>query len=113
MFSIPAAVAVPLRTDADGVIRVGQTRVTLLSVIADFHRGASAEEIAHHFPALSVSDVYLVIGYYLQRRDEVDAYIRQEMAVSKQMRQEMADVFPNDSLRAKVLAKLATRKQQE
>lgn len=105
MFSIPAAVAVPLRTDADGVIRVAQTRVTLLSVIADFNRGASAEEIAHHFPALSVSDVYLVIGYYLQHRDEVEEYIRQETAASEQLRQELVDVFPNDSLRAKVLAR--------
>lgn len=113
MFSIPAAVAVPLRTDTDGVIRVANTRVTLLSVIADFHRGASAEEIAHHFPVLSVSDVYLVIGYYLQHRDEADAYIQQEIAAAEQLRQEMADMFPNDSLRAKVLAKLANRKQQE
>jgi uncharacterized protein (DUF433 family) len=113
MISIPAAVTVPLRTDADGVIRVGQTRVTLMSVIADFQRGASPEEIAHHFPVLDVSDVYLVVGYYLQHREEVETYIRQERAASEQLRQELADIFPNDGLRARVLAKLAARKPQE
>ena len=34
---------VPLRTDADGVVRVGRTRVTLDTVVAAFEEGATAE----------------------------------------------------------------------
>ena len=75
MIATPTAVNVPLRTDEGDVIRIGNSRVTLESVIADFHRGVSPEEIAHHYSALSLSDVYLVVGYYLQNRAEVDASI--------------------------------------
>ena len=47
------AVPSPLRLDEHQVARVGQTRVTLDSVIADFKVGSSAEAIVAHYPALS------------------------------------------------------------
>ena len=68
---------VPLRTDADGVVRVGRTRVTLDTVVAAFEEGATAEEIVHQYPSLDLADVYSVIGFYLRHRSEVDAYLRQ------------------------------------
>ena len=40
----------PLTTDADGVLRVTGTRVTLGSVAIAFDRGATAEEIVHRYP---------------------------------------------------------------
>lgn len=58
---------VPLNIDMDGVIRVGNTRVTLDTVVAAFKEGATAEEIVWQYPSLSLADVYAVIGYYLQR----------------------------------------------
>jgi hypothetical protein len=36
---------IPLKTDSDGVVRVGNTRVTLDTVIGSFKEGATAEEI--------------------------------------------------------------------
>ena len=36
---------IPLETDADGVVRVGGTRVTLDTIVAAFTKGATAEEI--------------------------------------------------------------------
>lgn len=38
-----AAEPIPLETDADGVVRVGETRVTLDTVVAAFKEGATAE----------------------------------------------------------------------
>ena len=38
-----AAEPVPLITDADGVVRVGGTRVTLDALVAAFRQGATAE----------------------------------------------------------------------
>lgn len=111
MFADSAAVQVPLRTDEDGVVRVGHTRVTLQTVIADFHRGASPEEIAHHYPALKLSDVYLVVGYYLEHRNEVDDYVRQQRDRAAQARQEYEALHPQDALREKLLAKLADSKK--
>jgi uncharacterized protein (DUF433 family) len=111
MLSEPTAIQVPLRSDEDGVVRVGQTRVTLQTVIADFHRGASPEEIVHHYPALKLSDTYLVIGYYLEHRDEVDEYVRQQRDLAAQARNEYETLHPQDPLRAKLLAKLAQSKK--
>lgn len=105
MLAMPAAVDVPLRME-DGVIRVGKTRVTLQAVVADFHRGASPEEIAHHYAALSLSEVYLVIGYYLQNQAEVDAYVREQRALADAARREYQAEYPNDALRARLLAAL-------
>lgn len=53
---------IPLRTDADGVLRVGTSRVPLETVIHAFHQGHTAEEIVSHYPALRQADVYTVIA---------------------------------------------------
>ena len=65
----------PIAVDADGVVRVGSTRVTLDSVIYAFRKGATPEEIAQQYPALSLVDVYGAVAYYLRFQDETDAYI--------------------------------------
>lgn len=106
MIAAPIPINVPLRRDKGKVIRIGSSRVTLQTVIADFHRGASPEEIVHHFPVLNLSDVYLVIGYYLQNQTEVDDYIRQQRELGKQVRQEYEALYPTDELRSKLLRHL-------
>jgi uncharacterized protein (DUF433 family) len=61
-------IPVPLKTDVDGVVRVGNTRVTLDTVVDAFREGATAEEIVSRYPSLLLADVYAVIGYYLQQQ---------------------------------------------
>jgi uncharacterized protein (DUF433 family) len=112
MIAMPTAVNVPLRIDDGDVIRIGNTRVTLQAVIADFHRGASPEEIAHHYSALNLSDVYLVVGYYLQNRAEVDEYVRQQRQLADEARRAYETEHPNDPLRERLLARLAEQRQQ-
>lgn len=112
MIAMPTAVNVPLRMDEGDVIRVGRTRVTLQAVVADFHRGASPEEIAHHYPALNLSEVYLVIGYYLQNRHEVDAYVQEQRQLAADARGEYEADHPNDPLREKLLARLEEQRKQ-
>ena len=46
---------VPLYSDADGVLRVRGSRVTLDIVPAAFADGATAEEIAQQYPSLSLA----------------------------------------------------------
>ncbi len=67
MMQTLAAEAIPLHADAEGVIRVGNTRVTLDTIVAAFSQGATAEEIAQRHPSLELADVYQVLGYYLHR----------------------------------------------
>jgi uncharacterized protein (DUF433 family) len=56
---------IPLMTDANGVVRIQGTRVTLDTVVTAFLEGATAEEILEQYPSLQLSDIYTVIGYYL------------------------------------------------
>ncbi len=53
-----ASEPVPLKVNADGVVCVGGTRVTLDTIVAAFDEGATPEEIAYQYPSLRLADVY-------------------------------------------------------
>src|SRR5579864_7726122 len=75
----------PLTATADGVIRVGNTRVTLDTIIAAFNEGATAEEIAQQYSVLSLADVYAVVAYYLNHKTDVDTYLHAGEQVAQQV----------------------------
>ena len=52
MVLVPTTEVIPLTVDAHGVLRVGNTRVTLDTVLAAFADGATAEEIVQQYPSL-------------------------------------------------------------
>lgn len=62
----------------DGAYRIGETRVALGPLVAEFWRGSPPEAIARCFPVLSLEQVYGAIAYYLAHRDEVDAVLDRE-----------------------------------
>jgi uncharacterized protein (DUF433 family) len=76
-----------VREDEFGVLRVGNSRVMLDSVVAGFRQGHSAETIAQQYPALSLEDVYGAIAYYLANQAEIDQYLRRQDDVWKQARE--------------------------
>lgn len=100
---------VPLRTDRDGIIRVGNTRVTLDTVISAFLDGATAEEIVHRYPSLELADVYSVIAYYLKRRDEVEAYLRFRQEHAERIREQNEARFDPAGIRDRLLARRSGR----
>ena len=100
---------VPLRTDADGVVRVGRTRVTLDTVVAAFEEGATAEEIVQQYPSLDLADVYSVIGFYLRHRSEVDAYLRQRQQQADAARAYSESRHDPSGVRERLLARKAKR----
>jgi len=69
---------VPLTITEDGTFRVAGSRVALESVLHHFKLGAAPEEIAQQFPSLQLADIYAVIAYYLNHRDSVEEYLRQQ-----------------------------------
>lgn len=81
-----APLPIPLSTDADGVVRVGRTRVTLDTVVFAFQEGATAEEIAQRYPALDLADIYAVISYYLRQRSDVETYMHQRQQQANAVR---------------------------
>ena len=71
---------VPLTSDPHGVLRVGDTRVSLDTVIFSFKQGSTPEEIVADYSTLELSDVYAVITYYLQNQAEVENYLQRREA---------------------------------
>jgi uncharacterized protein (DUF433 family) len=69
-------IAVPLREDEHGAIRVGDSRVLLELVICAFLDGATAEAIVQRYDTLKLPDVYAVITYYLAHPARIDEYLR-------------------------------------
>ncbi|HBH04814.1 MAG: hypothetical protein A2W08_04185 [Candidatus Rokubacteria bacterium RBG_16_73_20] len=96
---------VPIHTDADGVIRVGGTRVTLDTVVAAFDAGATAEEIVQQYPSVALADVYSVIGYYLRHPSEVRAYLTQRQRQSAEVREQNERRFDPSGVRDRLLAR--------
>ncbi len=96
---------VPLSTDAEGVVRIGGTRVTLDTVVAAFREGATAETIAEQYPSLQLDQVYTVLGYYLRHQNEVNEYLERRRQAAVQVRQENEIRFPPFGIRDRLLAR--------
>lgn len=96
---------IPLYEDASGAIRVEKTRVTLDTVVFSFRDGATAEEIADRFPALTLGAVYAAITFYLQNRDEVDAYLNRRGAETEELRQKVESRPAAKEFRDRLLAR--------
>ena len=92
---------IPLR-EVDGIVYVGETRVTMDCVVEMFDQGASPEEIVAEYDSLSLPDVYAVITYYLRNRDAVAAVLARQSAESDEARRSTDAAFPNH-LREKLL----------
>lgn len=97
--------AIPLATDVDGVIRISGSRVTLDTVVFAFADGATAEEIVQQYPTLALADVYAVIGYYLHRQPEVDAYLSQRSGQADKVREENETRFNPKGVRERLMGR--------
>ena len=95
----------PLQIDAEGVARVGATRVTLDTLVTAFKEGATAEEIVHQYPSLALADVYAVISYYLRRVTEVEAYLQQQQERARAVRKQNLSRFDPAGVRDRLLAR--------
>ena len=95
----------PLETDIHGVVRVAKTRVTLDSVIIAFLEGYTSEEIGEQYPTLELSDIYLVIGYYLRHCDEINTYLAKRQHQADVIQQEAERRFNPTGIRERLLAR--------
>ena len=108
MAALTTTEIIPLETDEDGVIRVSQTRVTLDTIVTAFKEGATAEEIAQQYPTVPLADVYYVIGYYLHRKDEVEAYLGKREKEADDLQNQMEARFNPVGIRERLTAKQKT-----
>jgi uncharacterized protein (DUF433 family) len=67
----------PCGSNEHGVIRIGDSRLSLEVVLDYHHQGMSAEAIADGYQdIITLADVHAVLAYYLRHRDEVDSYLQ-------------------------------------
>jgi uncharacterized protein (DUF433 family) len=95
----------PIATDSQGVVRVAKTRITLDTVVAAFLEGCTAEEIGEQYPSLDLSDIYLVIGYYLRHRGAVDRYLTERQLQAHAIQEEAEKRFNPVGIRQRLLAR--------
>ena len=86
---------------------VGETRISLDSVVRAFLEGISPEEIARNFSLLTLEQVYGAIAFYLANQDLVDGYLREDELEFEQLSQSCKDSNP---LLYKKLAALKDRR---
>jgi len=95
----------PLRWDAAGGIRIGQSRVTLDSLLASYHNGCTPEEIAVQYSVLTLADIYGTIAYYLTHRQQIDTYLEQRQRAAQQHRQQLTQEHNLKDLRQRLLVR--------
>ncbi len=74
---------VPLRWAEEGqVVRLHNSRISLDIIISRYKRGYTPELIADSYPWLELSDIYLIIAFYLRNKKTVHGYLceREERA---------------------------------
>ncbi len=57
------------------VIRIKGHRIGIEDVIEMYHEGYSAEQVALHFPTLTLEEIYAAFTYYLHNKSDMDAYL--------------------------------------
>lgn len=99
---------IPLKTDADGVMRVGDSRVPFETVVYAFDNGHTAEEIVSRYPALRLADVYAVIAYYLNAKPAVQAYVESQKIAAKEVWKQIESQADYQSFRQKLIERKQT-----
>lgn len=78
----------------EGVYRVGNTRVSLESVVYSFRGGEPPESIQRSFPSLTLEQVYGAIAYYLAHVDEIDQYLIEGEKEFDKLQRASRDKYP-------------------
>lgn len=92
------------QTDA-GVLRVSDSRVSLDTVILAFTQGATPEQIVEDYDSLELSEVYAVVSYYLQNREEVENYLERRKVERDQLRRQIEARCNPQGIRERLLAR--------
>jgi uncharacterized protein (DUF433 family) len=101
-----------VRVDEHGVLRVGDTRVSLDSVVYAFRQGHAPETIRQQYSTLSLEEVYGALAFYLANQEEVDRYLERQQQAWNQFRQTADHQPPSvvERLRAMQAASLSEKR---
>jgi len=107
MLNLPEKIALPLKTDEQGNIRVSGTRVTLDSILRFYLQGSTPEELHEGFPTVPITDIYIIIAYYLANQGDIDRWLQVREIEAERSRSEWeARYTPEQKARAEYFRKL-------
>ncbi len=96
--------SLPFRTDQGGVVRLGNSRISLDLVVEQYDNGMSPEDMVRAYDTLVLADVHAVIAYYLRHHDEVRAYLKRREIEAEAVRTKIETERPRVS-REELLAR--------
>lgn len=95
MVELDTTLTLPFRQIPDGTIRIGDTRVSLETIIDSYLSGQRPEEIHSGFPFIDLADIHAIIAFYLKNRETVDRYLAEQEADSQRILRELAGIRAN------------------
>ena len=87
---------------AEGVLKVGDSRVSLDSIIYAFNDGNDAAEIQQDFNSLSLAQVHAAIAYYLHNKADIDQYLQRREEESDRLREKYSTPGLREQLEARL-----------
>ncbi len=84
----------PIRLDEGGVVRVGDTRISLDLVVEQFESGRTPEDMVRLYDTLALPDVYAAIAYYLRHRGELAAYLQRRAGEAESLQNQIESQRP-------------------
>ena len=72
----------------DGAYRVGDTRVSLDSIVYLFREGMSAESMVESYPVLTLEQVHGALAFYLANQEEIDRYLAEGQRAAKSQQEQ-------------------------
>ena len=97
-----------LRVDHGGVIRVGNSRISLDLVVEQYENGMTPEDMIRAYDTLELADVHAAIAYYLRHHVEVRAHLKRRKEEAEALRAKIEAERPRVS-RDELLARRQTR----
>ena len=91
-------------TETKGEVFLADHRVGLFHIVKRYQDGFSPEMIVCQYPTLPLALIHKVIAFYLENRQEVDAYVQQCDASLEELRQNGRGGIDFAALRARLAA---------
>lgn len=75
-----------LTQEPDGFIHITGHRIGLTNIVHYYNEGYSVEMLLCQFPTLNLAILHKTVAFYLENREEVDAYVAQCEAELEKLR---------------------------
>jgi len=75
-----------LQQDRDGYIHVAGHRIGIEDIVFCYNDDLSPEMLAAQYPTLTLALIHKALGFYLENRKEIDAYVSDSVRACEEQR---------------------------